>query len=166
MEKKMVSHNYIEEICFHPEAVYLPQQIKEYEGNPFLETLPPIISSENLYKISVVYPHFNKDERSHPKELRYHYVMRLNSFFQPYGRQIALYNLFDRALRQGYLCRNPMDKEEKVLLRKIYDNLQKGEISLSNICETPGDGFMIVGTSGIGKSRSLNRLLSTYPQVI
>ncbi|MGH1000455.1 ATP-binding protein [Bacillus cereus] len=166
MKKKMVSHNYIEEVYFHPEAVYLPQQIKEYEGNPFLETLPPIISNENLYKTLVVYPHFNKEEKSHPRELRYHYVMRLNSFFQPYGRQIALYNLFDRALRQGYLCRNPIDKEEKILLRQIYDELQKGEISLTNICETPGEGFMIVGTSGIGKSRSLNRLLSAYPQVI
>ncbi|PGE01306.1 ATP-binding protein [Bacillus pseudomycoides] len=166
MRKKMVNHIYIEENCFHPKAVYLPQQVKEYEGNPFLETLPPILSMESLYKSLAVYPHFNKEERFHPKELRYHYVMRLNSFFQPYGRQMALYNLFDRALRQGYLCRNPMDKEEKLLLRQIYDNLQKGEIPLTNVCEIPGEGFMIVGTSGIGKSRSLNRLLSTYPQVI
>lgn len=166
MEKKMVSYNYIEEACFHPGAVYLSQQIKEYEGNPFLETLPPILSTENLYKVLVVYPHFNKDERSHSKELRYHYVMRLNSFFQPYGRQMALYNLFDRALRQGYLYRNPMNKEEKLLLRQIYDNLQKGEMPLTNGDEVPGEGFMIIGTSGIGKSRSLSRLLSTYPQVI
>ncbi|EOP54859.1 hypothetical protein IIW_00993 [Bacillus cereus VD136] len=166
MEKKIVSYNYIEEACFHPKAVYLPQQIKEYEGNPFLETLPPILSTENLYKAVVVYPHFNKDERSHSKELRYHYVMRLNSFFQPYGRQMALYNLFDRALRQGYLYRNPMNKEEKLLLRQIYDNLQKGEMPLTNSDEVPGEGFMIIGTSGIGKSRSLSRLLSTYPQVI
>lgn len=166
MEKKMVSYNYIEEACFHPRAVYLPQQIKEYEGNPFLETLPPILSTENLYKALVVYPHFNKDERSHSKELRYHYVMRLSSFFQPYGRQMALYNLFDRALRQGYLYRNPMNKEEKLLLRQIYDNLQKGEMPLTNSDEVPGEGFMIIGTSGIGKSRSLSRLLSTYPQVI
>ena len=166
MRKKMVNHIYIEENYFHPKAVYLPQQVKEYEGNPFLETLPPILSTESLCKSLAVYPHFNKEERLHPKELRYHYVMRLNSFFQPYGRQRALYNLFDRALRQGYLCRNPMDKEEKLLLRQIYDNLQKGEIPLTNVCEIPGEGFMIVGTSGIGKSRSLNRLLSIYPQVI
>lgn len=166
MRKKMVNDIYIEENCFHPKAVYLPQQVKEYEGNPFLETLPPILSTESIYKSLAVYPHFNKEERLHPKELRYLYVMRLNSFFQPYGRQMALYNLFDRALRQGYLCRNPMDKEEKLLLRQIYDNLQKGEIPLTKVCEIPGEGFMIVGTSGIGKSRSLNRLLSTYPQVI
>ncbi|MGH1143068.1 ATP-binding protein [Bacillus pseudomycoides] len=166
MRKKMVNHICIEENCFHPKAVYLPQQVKEYEGNPFLETLPPILSMESLYKSLAVYPHFNKGERLHPKELRCHYVMRLNSFFQPYGRQISLYNLFDRALRQGYLYRNPMNKEEKLLLRQIYDNLQKGEMPLTNSDEVPGEGFMIIGTSGIGKSRSLSRLLSTYPQVI
>ncbi|PFD40375.1 transposase [Bacillus cereus] len=166
MGKKMVNHIYIEENCFHPKAIYLPQQVKEYEGNPFLETLPPILSTESLYKSLAVYPHFIKEERLHSKELRCHYVMRLNSFFQPYGRQISLYNLFDRALRQGYLNRNPMNKEEKLLLREIYDNLQKGEMPLTNSDEVPGEGFMIIGTSGIGKSRSLSRLLSTYPQVI
>ncbi|MFJ1104181.1 hypothetical protein SNE23_09220 [Bacillus sp. RA(2023)] len=40
MGKKMVNHIYKEENHFHPKAVYLPQQVKEYEGNPFLETLP------------------------------------------------------------------------------------------------------------------------------
>ncbi|MBT2579844.1 ATP-binding protein [Bacillus sp. ISL-8] len=166
MEKKMVNHIYKEENHFHPKAVYLPQQVKEYEGNPFLETLPPILSTESLYNSLAVYPHFNKEERLHSKELRSHYVMRLNSFFQPYGRQISLYNLFDRALRQGYLCRNPMNREEKLLLREIYDNLQKGKVPVINNDGVPGEGFMIIGTSGVGKSRSLSRLLSTYPQVI
>ncbi|HDR4862182.1 MULTISPECIES: ATP-binding protein [Bacillus cereus group] len=166
MGKKMINYNYKEESHFHPKALYLPQQVKEYEGNPFLETLPPILSTESLYKSLAVYPHFNKEERLHPKELRCHYVMRLNSFFQPYGRQISLYNLFDRALRQGYLCRNPMNKEEKLLLREIYDNLQNGKVPVTNSEGVPGEGFMIIGTSGVGKSRSLSRLLSTYPQVI
>lgn len=166
MRKKIVDHIYIEEEFRHPDAVYLPQQVKEYEGNPFLETLPPILSMESLYKALAVYPHFNKEERLHSKELRCHYVMRLNSFFQPYGRQISLYSLFDRALRQGYLYRNPMNKEEKLLLREIYDNLQNGEVPLTNSDEVPGEGFMIIGTSGIGKSRSISRLLSIYPQVI
>ncbi|MEM5678936.1 hypothetical protein AAHB46_01250 [Bacillus paranthracis] len=81
MGQEMVNHIYREENHFHPKAVYLPQQVKEYEGNPFLETLPPILSMESLYKSLAVYPHFNKEERLHPKELRAHYVMRLNSFF-------------------------------------------------------------------------------------
>ena len=55
---------------------------------------------ESLYKALAVYPHFNKEERLHSKELRCHYVMRLNSF-QPYGRQISLYSLLIERLDKG-----------------------------------------------------------------
>ena len=35
MRKKIVDRIFIEEEFRHPNAVYLPQQVKEYEGNPF-----------------------------------------------------------------------------------------------------------------------------------
>ncbi|MDG1606247.1 AAA family ATPase, partial [Bacillus paranthracis] len=48
----------------------------------------------------------------------------------------------------------------------IYNSMEKGEFIFNLEDEVAGEGFLIIGVSGGGKSRSLSRLLAMYPQVI
>lgn len=148
------------------DAVYLNQEIEDYQGNPFLEALPPILQQETIIGGFSFYPSYRNEERNDSTEYRCHYLRRLNKFFQPFGIHLKLYEMFDCALRQGYLSRNPVDKQEKVHLNNIYNNMKKGIFLFNLEDEVAGDGFLIIGVSGGGKSRSLSRLLAMYPQVI
>lgn len=148
------------------DAVYLQQGIEDYKGNPFLEALPPVLNQETVINGFSYYPFYKKEERNDSKEYRCHYLRRLNKFFQPLGIHLKLYEMFDCALRQGYLSRNPIDKQEKIHLHNIYNSMEKGEFIFNLEDEVAGEGFLIIGVSGGGKSRSLSRLLAMYPQVI
>lgn len=148
------------------DAVYLNQKIEDYQGNPFLEALPPILDQEAIISGFSFYPSYKNEERNDFIEYRCHYLRRLNKFFQPFGIHLKLYEMFDCALRQGYLSRNPIDKQEKIHLNEIYKNMKKGNFLFNLEDDVAGEGFLIIGVSGGGKSRSLSRLLAMYPQVI
>ncbi|MDP7981248.1 ATP-binding protein [Bacillus sp. WLY-B-L8] len=148
------------------EAVYIEQKIEEYRGNPFLETLPPVMDSKLLTKGLLHYPAYSDEERKELRHYRIHYLRRLNKFFQPFFRHSKLYEMFDCALRQSYLQRNPLDIKEKVHLNNIYNSMLNGEFIDCSEASTTSEGFLIIGISGGGKSRSINRLLAMYPQVI
>lgn len=147
-------------------AVYLEQDIQDYTGNPFLEALPPILNDKAIVTGFQSSPYYNEEERNHSKQYRCHYLRRLNTFFQPYAVHFKLHEMFDCALRQSYLSRNPIDRREKVQLNEIYNNMLGGNFEFCFDEEVASDGFLIIGISGGGKSRSLSRLLRMYPQVI
>lgn len=148
------------------DAVYIEQEIEEYKGNPLLETLPPVMNSKEIMKGLLHYPAHSDEERKELRHYRIHYLRRLNKFFQPFFRHSILYEMFDCALRQSYLQRNPLDRKEKVHLNNIYSSMLDGEFVHNLETSVASEGFLIIGISGGGKSRSINRLLSMYPQVI
>ncbi|MEW9577343.1 ATP-binding protein [Bacillus toyonensis] len=148
------------------DAVYIEQKIEEYKGNPFLETLSPVMDSKEMIKGLLHYPAYSDEERKELRHYRIHYLRRLNKFFQPFFRHSILYEMFDCALRQSYLQRNPLERKEKVHLNDIYHSMLDGEFTYNLETSVASEGFLVIGISGGGKSRSINRLLSMYPQVI
>ncbi|MTK10635.1 MAG: ATP-binding protein [Clostridiaceae bacterium] len=148
-------------------AEYKYQEIEEYRNNPFIEALPPIMDKiEAIDKISV-YPPFSEDERFLKSHLRYHIIQRLFSFFQPLSIHLELESKISRLLRQGYLARNPYNPNYIRSINKqrksLYNNV---EINCNENFRSTASSFTIVGTSGVGKTTSLNRVLSALPQVI
>ncbi|MEW9924173.1 ATP-binding protein [Clostridium butyricum] len=114
-----------------------------------------------------MYPYFNDDERKLPDHIRIHIISeRLFKIFQPLPRHIDLESRISTMIRTGYISRNPLSKEYTESLIQGYMKLNDIEVeNINNFCNT-ANSVSIIGASGMGKSSSLNRVLSNFPQVI
>jgi len=69
----------------------------------------------------------------------------------------------------GYYSRNPLDKSLNKRVKTKVDDIRSGWSQYEECDEDlswSASGFSLVGMSGIGKSRSVLRILNLYPQVI
>lgn len=147
---------------FGEEAVYKEQVIFEYQNNPFIEALPNIQSKEEVIEKLSNYPEFNRSERNLDIKYRVHVVQRLFQYFQVLPFHTILESELSRMIRQGYIARNPLSREFVIKLNNGVEILKREQEGFS----TTGMGLAIVGESGMGKSITINRILSLYPQVI
>lgn len=146
------------------EAVYKKQEVIDFQGNPLIEALPPILSPEEAYDALSYYPDFDKNERKLPTHIRYHAIPRLNRFFQPVMQHLDLEQRFSRLLRFGYVSRNPNSPEFNKRLADGHRTLM-GEKIKHDIRST-ASSFTLMGFSGIGKTTAIERILSLYPNLI
>lgn len=132
--------------------------LEDYQNNPFIECLPPIRSYGQVYNSLLKDCVFSEKERAFPPEMKFHLLQRLNQFFQPLGQTLDLNNRISILMRMGYVERNPLDKTEySRLFNKTID--QGAVFSYSH-------SFSLLGIPGMGKSRSIELILSYYPRVI
>ncbi|WP_218008338.1 ATP-binding protein [Cytobacillus firmus] len=96
------------------------------------------------------------------------YKQRLFQYFQPFETHLDLEQRISRAIRQGYLHRNPMKKEEVMRIHESYKAIKDGKFlkTYQTEAKRTAAGFTIIGLSGIGKSTAIERVLSFYPQLI
>lgn len=161
---RIIIHNGAEAV----EAEYKKQVIDEYNGNPFIEALPNILSSEEVVDKLVIYPKYNKEERNLENQYRIHLTQRLFQCFQPLMIHLDLESRISRVIRQGYLARNPFRQEYSAAFHDENSrvNALGFELSSNSVFRTTASGFSIVGVSGMGKTTAINRVLSMYPQII
>ncbi|WP_191559396.1 ATP-binding protein [Metabacillus idriensis] len=146
-------------------AEYIEQDILEYRNNPFIEALGPILSQQEVIDKLSIYPTYNKEERFLEDHKRVHFVTRLLHYYQPMPIHLELQSSIDRLLRSGYIYRNPFLKRYAKDYVDNWGNIQSGSFD-SSIIQT-GQTLTIVGVSGVGKTRTLQRILdTTLPQVI
>jgi hypothetical protein len=150
------------------DAIYSKQVVEDYTGNPLIEALPPILSDNEVIRKITSTPKYHPDERLLGQEVRYHCVQRLFSYFEPLVRHLDLQQRISAVIREGYLSRNPLGPEYAAKLQKGYRIIKSGEYELIDDIRygSTASGFTIIGISGIGKSRTINRILTWYPQVI
>lgn len=147
------------------EAVYRKQCVAEYRNNPMIEALPDIKSKKEVIDDICIYPLFEEEEKKLPAHLKLHVVQRIFKYFQPLPMHLDLESRLSRMIRQGYINRNPLLKEYVQALNDGYRDI-KGDISNSELFNTTASGFSLIGVSGMGKTTALNRILSSFPQVI
>ncbi|MCB2291587.1 ATP-binding protein [Clostridium sp. CS001] len=149
-------------------AIYNEQMLDEYNGNPLIEALIPILSKEEVIDELSIYPYFEEKERELDAKYRLHCVQRLFQYFEPLNKHIEIEQRFSRVIRQGYLARNPLAPEYSENLQNGYKAIKSGQYNLNsnNIYRTTAAGFTIIGISGIGKTTTVGRILSMYPQII
>lgn len=150
------------------DALYSEQVLKEYRDNPLIEALPPIFSKEQVVRKLINIPDYSPEERKLEEHYRYHCIQKLFSYFEPLQKHIELEQRFSRIIRQGYISRNPLGTEYAARLQDGYKLIKNGSdnfFSLSTY-KTTASGFTIIGISGIGKSKTIERILFLYPQVI
>lgn len=150
------------------EAEYTDQVLKEYQGNPLIEALPPIFSFEQAEELLHIYPDYEGKERRFNSHERYHCIQRLFSYFQPWDKHFDVEQRISRVIRQGYISRNPLKPEYASDLQKIYRMIKAGDYNFKNSELSPvtASGFTIIGFSGVGKTKAVERVLSLYPQIV
>lgn len=152
-------------------ALYSDHKLPEYNGNPMIQALPPILSREKFVEYVTRLPHFEQSERELEANYRFHCIERLSRYFDPLNKTVDLQQVVSVLIMQGYLGRNPWRPEYALRSRQIYQAVQAGGgLHLDDYVDVPvpanASGLTIIGPSGIGKTTNLLNILSLYPQVI
>lgn len=147
-------------------AEYKEQYIEEYRHNPLIEALPDILSPEEVIDKISFYPKFNEEERYIDSHIRIHLIQRLYDYFQPLPIHLDLESKLSRIIRQGYIGRNPLDKNFTISMKDGAESLNRRQLISNLDYKSTALGISFIGVSGMGKSTTLNKILSTYPQVI
>jgi hypothetical protein len=148
-------------------AKYIETEISGYTGNPLIEALPPVLSDEDIAELLQRLPDFDQNIKEKPKEVRYHSLQNALRVFVPLENHFSLVNRISMAIRGSYVERNPCKPETVSKLRKVKKNFsQYEELDPDEYSSTKHYGFNFAGVSGSGKSQSIQRILSLYPQVI
>lgn len=152
---------------------YLPQELEEYENNPFIEALPPLFDTDDVIERFTFYPLIQDQDRHKKSNVRYHMIKRLKNFTQPLEIHFSIEQNLSTMIRRGYLARNPNSKEYLQRLQMINQvkedksAVQPERIEqISETLRSTADSLSIIGISGIGKTTAMERLLLMYPQVI
>jgi hypothetical protein len=150
------------------EAVYLPQKIEEYKDNPLIEALPPIYSSRESMRLLTVEPLYNENERDYEPHERSHCIIRMLKYFQPLETHLEIEARISRAIRQGYVSKNPVTRQYAEKLVQGAEAISRKTADLEPVYNTnsTGMGFTVIGMSGVGKTTAVERILSLYPQKI
>ncbi|MDQ8734247.1 ATP-binding protein [Paenibacillus sp. LHD-38] len=139
-----------------------------HQHNVYLAALPSILSDrEAAYQLRLE-PAYLESERQLSIEYRQHAVQRLVNVVQPTANQLELHQRFSRVIRSGYVTRNPLSAEWNKQLRSAFPNLLWDEVNeyTKPVISPSATGFSIIGTSGVGKTKSVERVLAYYPQLI
>lgn len=90
--------------------------------------------------------------------------------FIPLPRHFELHSLVSSLILQGYEKRRPANKQYVSMLQKAYSGQQHGskeKVDYGGTISADPMSIALIGVSGVGKSFTLNRMLSTmYPQVL
>lgn len=150
-------------------ANYSQQIIPDYQGNPLIESLPPILTKWEVSERLAFYPKISEEQKELDSVYRFHLVQSVEQYFQPFQEHLDLEQRFSACMRQGYIGREPSNP---ALIADIYKrhesiiNKDPYEYRLKNHGEDGHSGFVFIGSSGIGKTTTMRRILYTYPQVI
>jgi hypothetical protein len=141
--------------------------LPEYRDSPFIACLPPILSPSDAIRSLMDLPSHAEAERRFPAHFRCHCLQRLSTYFDPVPQQIELEMLVSMLIRQGYLGRNPNTTTFTHRLHNDHERMVRGDITARlHPVESTASGFALVGVSGIGKTRSVQRILRLYPQIV
>jgi hypothetical protein len=156
-------------------AQYHDQEAPFYRGNPFIEALPRVLSREEARDKMAYYPEYSSEERKLPSHIREHLASSLFLIRHPVGLHLDLEGRVSRLIRQGYLARNPANREfqteisaREQVLRESRENgyFEIGEVTGREIPAATATGLTFLGISGIGKTAAVEMTLKLYPQLI
>ncbi len=150
-------------------AKYNDHKLPEYNDNPLIQVLPPILSAEEFLDKVTRHPNFHPVQRELEAHYRFHCIERLSRYFDPQSKTLELQKVICVLIMQGYLARNILKPEYARRSRQIYEAINDGGgKELENYVNIPtsASGLTLIGPSGMGKSTNLLKILSLYPQVI
>lgn len=143
-------------------AKYIDAEIKEYEGHPLINALPPINSPKDTAELIRRIPVVRPEEVALPAHIRRHAMLRImDGFLYPTRGHLQLEQTISTMIRQGYLSRN--------IANKSYQETLNRTEKLADDYRNAGNEALVssvIGCSGAGKSTAVEAVLSGYSQVI
>lgn len=150
-------------------ADYRKTDIPRYNDNPFIEALPPIAEPKAVIealksRVDILY----SDKSASPTKRAHLLVGLMNNFFQPIVRHVQLESKLSIMLREGYVGRNLQSGDLAQSLQEGYRRVKDGESESFQYgsLESTASSLAFIGCSGSGKTTTINRILTTYPQCI
>jgi hypothetical protein len=150
-------------------AKYIDHKLPEYNSNPLIQALPPILSPGEFARGVARLPQFNPEERKLEPHYRFHCIERLSRYFDPQNKSIELQQQICVLIMEGYLGRNLLNPQYARRSRQIYQAIEAGDgKNLENYVSVPtsASSLTLIGPSGIGKTTNLINILNLYPRVI
>jgi hypothetical protein len=146
-------------------ATYRPQNIPDYQGHPYIEPLPPILTKTLAGKLLGLFPHYDEEHRRAPDEERFHLIQSGMKFFTPLPIHLDLEQRISRLIRGGYVSRHPLKPNYWSSIEAAWNAMTEGTFPNTQAWSTAA-GMTIIGMSGMGKTTTTERILTTYPQII
>lgn len=151
------------------DAKYIPSRLPQFRGNPLVEALPPALEPDEALQALSVMPQFQVEQREWPTAERLQMLKTLSSFLVPLERHVALACELDSLMRNGYVGRAPATPEFIQRLRALYEARQSGAEPPQASFDSPEAmqlALLLIGVSGMGKTRFVKRWASRLPKVI
>jgi len=151
-------------------ARYTPAAVKAYQNNPLIEALPDYLewSPRTVLEKLSKRPQTVEDPKTRTQKTAW--LNNLPSdFFVATKRHYAVFETIDLLIRQGYVRRSPVSYAQRHRHQDDYNRLQSGEKITERTFEEHEHEQLtasLIGTSGMGKTRTVERILSFYPQLI
>lgn len=154
--------------------------IPEYAGNPFIERLPPILSTKLLQQTFDRPPLLEEHDTRRPSEERLHVALRLQHYSQPTAAGRELARRVEQMIFQGYIGRNPLSSDWMRLVqtcgrREAATKAERTPANKVKATQVLGDlvplrdtstSMLVAGVPGVGKTHSVVVALSRFNQVI
>lgn len=150
------------------EASYNEFPLEEYNSNPFIQALPPLMDKKTIIKKLMLPISFKEEERNLESSYRLHMIYRLYKLFQPLPIHIDIWNMVFSLIYQGYVARNPFDADYRRYVNQTGKQIinRSFDINTRTNFRTTAGCATLIGYSGMGKTSSINRILNQIPQVI
>ena len=146
---------------------YRTETVPELAGNPLTEALPPRRNPTEVISAMMERRPYSQDQRRESVEDRLSCLQTILRLYQPSEKDVELYYQIERALYWGYADRNPMEGGFAELVNEEYQAFKNNEIVVQYSSFRPvSSGFALIGISGLGKSSSVRKCLSLFPQII
>lgn len=150
-------------------AQYQDHKLSEYNDNPMIQALPPVLSYADFVERVTKLPKLKPEERELEAHYRFHCIERLSRYFDPQNNSVELQKLVCVLLMEGYLGRNLLEPGYARRSHQIYDAIKAEDgKNLEDYVNVPtsASSLTLIGPSGIGKTTNLINILELYPQVI
>ena len=129
----------------------------EKKGNPFLEAMPEMMSTEEVIRRLASFPVQPEDAKNLSDEQRNNLISSISDFFLPMPYMMYIYNKLHRAMLSSCMSQSAYQRVQKI--DKLFNGKPVNHL-------TQPDSFAILGIPGIGKTSTLKKCLSLIPQVI
>ncbi len=150
------------------DAVYVPSRLPHFAGNPLIEALPAALEPDEILELFSVTPPFDPEQRTWSTSERIQMLKTLSSFMVPLERHLALAAELDSLLRNGLVSRRPGTPEFVRHMQAIYE----GRLAKVRAACVDGEdeelqqALLLLGVSGMGKTKFLKRWAASLPKVI
>ncbi len=147
-------------------AVYQPQEVPGFAGNPFIEALPPLRSKREALSLMRRGSPTTDAIRALSAQARMHAASDLSNVIEPLGRNLELHYAMDVVLRRGYAARNPMEGGFWNTDALVAAAASYRKAGISQAARDQAMGLSLIGKSGLGKTKAVQVVVDGYPGVV